>query len=168
MATFIVNPFKTPVVIKSVSFNVLSITGHPAYRLHLYRKQQQKNSVGEDTPGEDILTKDLVYYLDEDTKGLVEISLDEISVEMPADGVYVALEGLGSYDANDKAENNGFIPEMFQTYEPIHCYNYDSFKRSIGWVNNNQRMARDEKAMNMNLSKKSFLAPSFGLKVYKP
>lgn len=168
MAVFIENPFKTAVVITSVSFNIVSVRGRPAYRLHLYRKQQEKNIRGEDAPGDDILTKNKVYFLEENIKGLVEIDLAEEGIEMPADGVYVALEGLGSYDENGRAYNNGFIPEMFQTFEPIYCYNYDSFKRSIGWVNNCQRIKSDEKYMNTSVSKKCFLAPSFGLKVYKP
>lgn len=168
MATFIENPFNTPVVIKSVSFNVVSVTGRPAYRLHLYRKLEQKSIAGEDIPGEDILVKDLVCFLEEKTKGLVEIDLSEMGIEMPPEGLYVGLEGLGSYDENGKAENDGFIPEMFQTFEPIHCYNYDFPQRAIGWVNNNQRIERDEKDMNMNVTKKAFTAPSFGLEVYKP
>lgn len=167
MAVFIENPFKTAVVIKSVSFNVFSVKGRPAYRLHLYKKQKEKSIRGEDIPGEDILFKNVTYFLEENTKGLVEIELEE-GVEMPAEGVYMALEGLGSYDENGSAKNNGFIPEMFQTFEPIYCYNYDTFKRSIGWVNNCQRIKSDEKAMNTSVSKKSFLAPSFGLTVYKP
>ena len=167
MAVFIENPFKTAVVITSVSFNVFSVTGRPAYRLHLYKKQKEKSIRGEDIPGEDILFKNVTYFLEENTKGLVEIELEE-GIEMPAEGVYVALEGLGSYDENGRADNNGFIPEMFQTFEPIYCYNYDSFKRSIGWVNNCQLIRRHEKAMNTSVSKKNFLAPSFGLTVFKP
>jgi len=167
MAVFIENPFKTAVVITSVSFNIVSVTGRPAYRLHLYRKQREKNIRGEDAPGDDIPTKNMVYFLEENIKGLVEIDLAEEGIEMPEEGVYVALEGLGSYDENGRADNNGFIPEMFQTFEPIYCYNYDSFKRSIGWVNNCQLIRRDEKAMNTSVSKKNFLAPSFGLTVFK-
>jgi|GEM_PF-1862351 len=168
IAAFIENPFKTPVVIKSFSFNVVKVTGRPAYRLHLYRKQQEKNIRGEDIPGEDILVRDLVYFLKENTKGLVEIDLSEEGIEMPPEGLYMGLEGVGPYDENGKEEDNGFIPEMFQTFEPIHCYNYDFPQRSIGWVNNNQRLVSDEKAMNINVSKKCFIAPSYGLKVYKP
>lgn len=132
MATFVENPFNTPVVIKSVSFNVVSVTGRPAYRLHLYRKRQKKSLAGEDIPGEDILVKDLVCFLEEKNKGLVEIDLSEMGIEMPPEGLYMGLEGLGSCDENGKAENDGFIPEMFQTFEPIHCYNYDFPQRAIG------------------------------------
>jgi len=168
MAVFIENPFKTPVVIKSVSFNVVRVTGRTAYKLHLYHKQQEKNIRGEDAPGDDIRIKDLVYFLEENTKGLIENDLSAMSIEMPAEGLYLALEGLGSYDENGRADNNGFIPEMFQTFEPTHCYKYDFPERSIGWINNNQELFRAEKANGYNIGKKNFLAPSFGLTVFKP
>lgn len=167
MAIFIENPFKAPVVIKSFSFNVVSVRGRTAYRLHLYRKQQEKNIRGEDAPGDDILFKSVIYFLEENTKGLVEIELEE-GVEMPAEGVYMALEGLGSYDENGRAENNGFIPEMFQTFEPIYCYDYNNPQHPIGWINNNQYLRKHEEVNNTKVSKKNFLAPSFGLTVYKP
>lgn len=164
IAEFIENPFKVPVLIRSFSFRLIEVRGRPIYRLHLYRKHETEN-----IPGEEILNKDLVYSLDEDAKGLVEIDLAEYGVELPPDGIYIALEGLGSYDKNGNPdENGGFEFEMFQTEEYIHFYKYNFFDGPLGWKNKNEQLKKDEEFMGRKIWKKSFIAPSFGLKVGKP
>lgn len=164
IAEFIENPFKAPVLIKSFSFKLIEVRGRPIYRLHLYRKHETEN-----IPGEDILTKDLVYSLNEEAKGLVEIDLAEYGVELPPDGIYIALEGLGSYDKNGNPdENGGFDFEMFLTDEYIHFYKYEFFKGPQGWINRNEQLKNDEEYMGKKIWKKSFNAPCFGLKVEQP
>ncbi|MCW4467497.1 hypothetical protein OGH69_00825 [Flavobacterium sp. MFBS3-15] len=164
IAEFIENPFKVPVLIKSFSFKLIEVRGRPIYRLHLYRKHETEN-----IPGEDILTKDLVYSLDEEAKGLVELDLAEYGVELPPDGIYIALEGLGSYDKNGNPdENGGFDFEMFLTDEYIHLYKYEFFDGPEGWINRNEQLKKDEEFMGRKIWKKSFIAPCFGLKVQQP
>ncbi|MCO6146998.1 hypothetical protein [Flavobacterium sp. NRK1] len=163
-SVYIQNPYKIPVLIHSFLFNALKVKGRRTYRIHLYKKSDK----GE-YPGIDLLPADIVRVIEKGSKGQIEIDLSEYGIEMPAEGLYAAIEGLGGYDSkgNSILETNksGFSFEAFQTYEYIYFIR-PFFFQGKGWINVNEFLINDGVVDRSN--KKNFLAPSFGLRVIKP
>lgn len=87
---FIENKSKKTLIIKSFLFRIKKVNNKIAVRVHFYSLNPNKFE-----PKDELLTKNIIYYLEEKTKGIVEINVQEYGIELPKEGAFVGIEALG-------------------------------------------------------------------------
>lgn len=166
-AVYIESPFKVPVLIKSFIFRPVKVEQRCAYRIHFYKERECP------APGDnDLMQRDTIFYIEKGTKGVVELDLSSFAIEMPPEGIYASIEGLGGFntvgDEYKTPERSGFSFESFHTWEFIYYFQPD-YLNGTGWININEMYRNDFTDFGVKkLKKKNFRAPSFGLRVFVP
>ncbi|MBP6755508.1 MAG: hypothetical protein KA210_05110 [Bacteroidia bacterium] len=157
---FIENNAKKPLYISSFLFKVQKVKKKTAIRIHFYKKQLDKFE-----PGKEILTEDIVEYLDENTQGLVEINIAKYGLELPIEGSFVGIEALGVFDNITKTYVDTRILEENLGLE----YN-TKIDKSITFLRNRFKSKfwgdRNEAIRRAIPNFKKFLNLSFGVKVF--
>ena len=90
---FIDNAARTPLLVKSFMFRIEKAKSKIAVRVHFYKKIANKME-----PDEEMLTEDLVTYIEPKTKGAVEVDVSGFNVYLPAEGAFIGIEALGKVD----------------------------------------------------------------------
>jgi hypothetical protein len=169
--------------LKTMLFKVQKVKYKTEARLRLYKKRDYVQEVyppGSNTkesydsfiPGDAIATDEIVVVLEPGQKGIIEIDLSKYGIVMPADGLFVSLEGVGYFDESGKAVTNlkakewtwvDFHPTVTDNYcEWINPQNTNSWF----WINTNKWIKSDFAIVfKKEPSKKILTAPNFGLKV---
>lgn len=94
LVVFIDNPFKQPKEIQSFLFKVKKQGKFKtALRIHFYKKNSAKL-----IPDEEILTEDIIQYIDGKTKELFEVDVTKYQLQLPVEGAFVGIEWLGVLD----------------------------------------------------------------------
>jgi hypothetical protein len=171
---FIENPYNTPAYVKTFMFRALKVEKRFAYRLHFFEVDNSRGG----RPGKEITPVAITCIAEKGTKGLVEIDIAPYGIEMPAQGIFVVIEGLGNcddsgnlirpkketsllYEAHQSARQYGF-------YRPAWFIN-DGWSES--WINEN-KVRSDDYTYFYNKpipsDHKWLHLPSFGLRVIKP
>lgn len=157
---FIENNAKKPLYISSFLFKVRKLKKKTAIRIHFYKNRLEKFE-----PGEEILTEDIVEYLDENTQGLVEIKIAKYGLELPIEGSFVGIEALGVFDNITKTYVD---TRMFE--EDLGLEYNTKIDKSITFLRNRFRVKiwgdQNEGIRRAMPSFKKFLNLSFGIKVY--
>ena len=142
------------------------------YMQDLYAQDGSTVSYASFIPGEQIKTEEIVVSLEPGQKGVIEIDLTKYDIAMPADGLFVSLEGVGYFDAEGKELTGLDAKEMaWVDFHPTTKDNYCEWTATQGtqsrfWLNINKRIKKDfEIAFKKAPSKKILRAPNFGLKV---
>ena len=90
---FIDNATRTPLPLKSFLFRIEKAKSKIAVRVHFYKKMANIME-----PDEEMLTEDLVTYIETKTKGTVEIDVSGLNLYLPAEGAFIGIEALGKVD----------------------------------------------------------------------
>lgn len=169
------------VILQSMLFKVQKVKYKTEARIRLYKKKDYmqevchkdgtKTSYASFIPGEQIATKEIVVNIEPGKKGVVEIDLAKYNIVMPAEGVFVSLEGMGYYDINGKAIEKPESKDL--TWIDFHPTTTDNFCDWINpqgtddwfWVNTNKWRKSDFEFFKKDVPKKALVAPNFGLKV---
>jgi hypothetical protein len=164
-------------IIESLLFKVDKVHQKTAVRVHLYARRnytqltyhpqtKEKSSYESFIPGEELLLDNIIYYIEPRDEGIVEIDLLKYGVEMPDSGVFAAVECLGYYNGS------GILIDMPKkpTKIEMHYTTTDNYAGKLvqhrSWMNINRWIKHDfETVIKATPSKKSLLAPTFGLKV---
>ena len=155
---FIENTTGLPLFVQSFLFKVGEVKKRAALRIHFYKKQ-----LGIFEPGEEILTDDLIEYLSEKTKGLVEINIAKHRVELPEEGFFVGIESLGVFDesTNNFKDSKNIFDNLFVEYntklDNSLTFSRNRFKNK-SWIDFNEWL----RSLGLNSSKNLNL--SFGIK----
>jgi hypothetical protein len=159
---FIENIYRKPLHIKSFLFKIKKIQNKTAFRLHFYKKLLRTNE-----PGEELLTEDLIQYLDEKTKGLIEIDVANLGIELPLDGAYVGIEVLGTIE-----KDTGKFIENIDNHKYLKIeYNYE-LDNSITFIRNRFKSkdwtnSERLKSILPNIKSNKFPNASFGIKTFE-
>lgn len=169
--------------LKTMLFKVQKVKHATKAYIRLYKKRDyvqdsyhpetsEKSSYDSFIPGEPIATPDIVVYLEPGQKGIVEIDLSQYKIEMPAEGLFLSLEGNGYFDADGKEIEGLKGKELtWIDFHPTTLDNYCDWLNPIGtqswfWVNTNKWLKQDYKeVLKSNVPAKALKAPNFGLKV---
>lgn len=166
--------------LKSMLFKVQKVKYKTEARIRFYKKHDYAQEVymkeGKKTyasfiPGEEIESKDIVIYLEPGQKGIIEIDLLKNGIKLPAEGLFVSLEGVGYYDTDGKAIEG--LKSKDLTWIDFHTSTTDNYCGWINpqgtenwfWVNINKWIKSDFEFFEKEVPKKSLTAPNFGLKV---
>ncbi len=157
---FIENNTKKPLYINSFLFKIRKLKKKTAIRIHFYKKRTDKFE-----PGEEMLTEDIVEYLDENTQGLVEIKIAKDGLELPIEGCFVGIEALGVFDNITKTYVDNRIYKEYLVFE----YN-TKIDKSITFTRNRFRVkiwGNFNESIRRGIPNfKKFLNLSFGVKVF--
>ena len=162
---FIENKSNKNLFIKSFLFKVNKIKTKVGYRIHLYKKSDKAIF-----PDEEITNQNKIYFLEKGTKGLVEVDLSDLGLEIPVEGIFIGMEALGEF--NDKT--NVFLPfekDKISAFLNFQVYKSDkslTFIRNVlyknGWGNHCKWQKEDYmRTFNKNLD--HCTTPCFGLNV---
>lgn len=169
------------VFLKTMLFKVQKVKYKTEARIYLYKKHDYMQELYVDSgtisypsfiPGDKIETKEIVVYLEPGQKGVIEVDLSKYDIAMPAEGLFVSLEGVGYSDTKGN-EITGLKPKEM-TWIDFHPTTSDSYcglamtqgSEKTFWINNNKWIKADFKyAFKKEPSKKILTAPNFGLKV---
>lgn len=94
---FIENNSETELSIRSFLFKIQKTQKKLVIRVHFYKLNPNKFE-----PYTEILSKDIIYFLDKNTKGTVEVDVSKYNLKLPAEGGFVGLENLGDIDEHDQ------------------------------------------------------------------
>ena len=159
---FIENKFKKTLNVKSFLFNIKKIHNRTVFRVHFYKKL-----LNEFKPGEEILTEDIIQYLDNKAKGLIQIDVAHLGIQLPIDGAFVGIEALGIVD-----KNTGRFVENLDNQEYLKIeYNYE-LNKSITFIRNRFKTLdwSDLERLKTFLSRinsKNYPNASFGISVFE-
>lgn len=170
--------------LKSMLFKVEKVRYKTEARIRLYEKHDyvqdvydpetgEKSSYDSFIPGEPIAGKEIVVYLEPGQNGIVEVDLTTYGITMPAEGLFLSLEGIGYYDAKGNSIKNLDSKELtWVDFHPTTTDNYCSWIAAQGsdnyfWINNNKWLKSDYKFFKTDVPKKTLKAPNFGLKLEK-
>lgn len=169
------------VFLKTMLFKVQKVKHKTKAHIYLYKKHDfiqrayfESDSISYPSfiPGEKIGTKEIVVNMEPGQKGIIEVDLTKYNIEMPAEGLFVSLEGVGYYDENGNEITGLKQKEMtWIDFHPTTTDNYCGLAITQGidkafWVNNNKWLKSDFKnVFKKEPSKKILIAPNFGLKV---
>jgi len=166
-AVYVPNAIGYTTYVKSFLFKLKKSKFRFAYRLHFY-----KPAAGGHHPGDEVTPANIIGFVEKDAKGLAEFDLSGYTIEFPAEGLYVGVEGLGACDASGKIIETKETKGAFITYEafdsaaPIYCHQPDFFIKK-GWINENERLLRYYNERGLKAPEDAFIVPKFGLKVYR-
>lgn len=95
ICVYIENNYSESKLIKSLLFNMKNSrnSAQTAVRIHLYSLNKAEN-----LPDQEILTQDLIYYINKKSKNIVEVDISALNVELPLNGLFVGIELLGNVD----------------------------------------------------------------------
>jgi hypothetical protein len=167
-------------VVQSIFFKVDKVYQKTAVRIHLYSRHDytqssyhpetnEKSSYQTFIPGEELLLDNLIYYIEPGAKREVEIDLSEYDVEMPAEGLFAAIECLGYYDDSNKLTDAAIKPTKIEMHYTDTDNYAGMFIKHNSWRNINRWIKHDfEMVIKATPGKKSLLAPTFGLEVLTP
>jgi hypothetical protein len=125
-------------------------------------------------PGEQIATEEIIVTLQPGQKGIVEFDISKYNVAMPADGLFVSLEGGSYFDVSGNVISNADVKLKDKTWVDFHPTTEDNYcewsftqgSHNYFWTNVNQRIKNDfEVTFKHKPSKSILVAPNFGLKV---
>lgn len=159
---FIENKYRKQLHIKSFLFRIKKNHSKTAFRIHFYKKSLRTNE-----PEEELLTEDLIQYLDEKTKGLIEIDVANLGIELPIDGAYVGIEVLGTIE-----KDTGKFVENIDNQEYLKIeYNYE-LNRSITFIRNRFKSkvwsnSERLKSILTDIKSDKFPNASFGIKAFE-
>ena len=174
------------VYLKSMLFKVAKVKHKTEARIKIYKKHDYvqdtyhpktgaKFSYATFIPGDPIATQEIIVFLEPGQKGVVEVDLTEYGIIMPEEGLFLSLEGVGYYDAAGKPMKITDRKEMtWIDFHPTATNNYCAWINSAGtnsyfWNNINKHLKVDyEVVFEHKPSKKTIMAPNFGLKVIMP
>lgn len=169
--------------LNSVLFKVQKVKYKTEARIRLYGKREYvqdayhpktgvKNSYNSFIPGEQVTTDEIVVFLEPGQKGVIEIDVSQYDITMPAEGLFVSLEGVGYYDANGKSLHQLDSKDMtWIEFHPAVDDNFCEWTHPRGsdskfWMNVNKWLRNDyEFAFETDVPKKVLKVPNFGLKV---
>ncbi|KGO90543.1 carboxypeptidase-like regulatory domain-containing protein [Flavobacterium subsaxonicum] len=165
-AVYIENTLGSAAAIQSFLFKIVSAKQRFAYRLHIYKAENDNRH-----PGNELLHDNVIGFVEKGTKGLVELDLSGYNIEFPAEGAFVGIEGLGLCDENGAllpdSENASLSYETFQCDKPIYWHQPDFYK-NVTWINIHEMLIKDYTQVFKTATPKNELrAPSFGLKVVR-
>ncbi len=132
-----------------------------AVRIHLYKKATDKIY-----PGAEILTEDIIQYLDGKLKGLVEVDVSKYGIELPFEGAFVGIEWLGIVD-----EKTGKFLEGIENWSDTSIEINDEINQPLTFMRNNlknkiwsntERLKKDF----VKIKYKNYPNASFGIKIY--
>ena len=119
-------------------------------------------------PGDELLSENIIFYVETGKKGIVEVDLSAYTIEMPPEGVFAGIECLAYYDATG-------IVAVSKINKPIkiefHKTKTDNYAVMISlqnpfWMNRNKWLKNDfENVFKTEPGADQLLAPTFGLKV---
>lgn len=182
IACYFKNTVGDDVLIKSMLFKVQKVKYRTEAHIRLYKKHDYMQdlysqdgatvSYASFIPGEQIVTEEIVVFIEPGQKGVVEVDLTKYAIEMPAEGLFVSMEGTGYFDAEGR-ELKGLDPKemTWVDFHPTATDNYCEWSATQGtqsrfWSNINKRIKKDfEIVFKKEPSKKILRAPNFGLKV---
>ena len=157
---FIENMNNKPLEIVSFLFSIKKAKAKTAFRIHFYNISPENFE-----PGAEILIHDVINYIDAKTKGLVEIDVTGLNLELPAEGAFVGIEALGVIDETtgnfimDPEKGNIRFEYNNQIDKPV------TFIRNRFKVRTWQDTTRLKSALNNNST--NYPNASFGLKVVR-
>lgn len=162
IVVFIDNPFNQPKEIQSFLFKVKKEDKFKAaLRIHFYKKNSAKL-----IPDEEILTEDVIQYIDGKTKELFEVDVTKYQLELPVEGAFVGIEWLGVID-----EKSGEFNMTDSNWEATYIDINDKTNLPLTFMRSKFKNPNWENTENMkNESKyiidyKNYPNASFGIKV---
>lgn len=169
--------------IKSILLNLFEVKYRTAIGLKFYKKKvyetykinykdnNKKVLTSTIIPGEEITTKNSFFYIEKNTKGIFEIDLSDLDLEIPEDGVFVSIYLLDYYDENGneieiKNVNNKTKIKTNKTREENYCQK-EFLLDGTEWINVNNWFKCDELYFFKNLRPyySKFSEPTFAIKV---
>ena len=167
--------------LKSFLFKVNKVKYRTRAYVRFYKKKEYTEEVYLDAgtvtypsfiPGDEIQVNDIVIYIESGQKGVIDIDLSKYDIPMPAEGLFVSLEGDGYFD--DKGDKVTRLKPKDATVIDFHPSVTDNYcgtaivqgREDLFWINSNKRLRTDFKyAFKKEAPEKMLVAPNFGLKV---
>lgn len=177
-AYFFENKEKTEgVFLKSFLFKVDKANHRTKANIRFYKKKEFVQEVYLDlgtliypsfVPGDVIEASDIVVYIEAGQKGIVEIDLSQYNIAMPANGLFVSLEGDGYFDVDGNKIASLKSKDLTQiSFRPSVTDNYCGSATLYGqdsefWINNNKSLKTDFKySFKKEVPQKMLVAPNF-------
>jgi len=160
---YIENNLNKTLLVKSFLFKVDKVKKKTAVRVHLYGLSANKFE-----PGDELIQSEIIHYLDEKTKGIIEIDVSDHGLEIPLNGVFVGLEAMGNINDSD----GSFIEEESQDGSLVRYEVNYSYNKPISFIRNrfyDKTWSNSQFLKNQLTHIKSVNYPnaSFGIKVYE-
>jgi hypothetical protein len=160
LCEFIENPNKEEKLIQSFLFKVKRKKNYKtAIRVHFYKK-----AINKVEPGEEILTEDIIHFIDGKTKEMVEINVLKYRLELPIEGAFVGIEWLGNFNE----ETGEFISGDDKNWSDTSIELNDLIEEPLTFIKSrikSNEWANTEK-LKTNLKFKNYPNASFGIKVF--
>ncbi|WP_395043556.1 carboxypeptidase-like regulatory domain-containing protein [Flavobacterium sp.] len=160
--SYIKNNFKKEFKVKSLKFKVNKVKDDVKYRIHFY-------SFKKDTlvPNIELTTKNKINTLTKNTKGIIEINLENENIIFPLEGIYITLECLSGENVPD---NKYFLSKKEAIFS-IEAYKSSNFEfvsrnslKGVGWINVNEWLPRNYKdTFGKDYDIGLLYVPTFGL-----
>ncbi|MFH6943714.1 hypothetical protein [Flavobacterium sp. FlaQc-50] len=163
VCAFVENPSEKEKFIKSFLFKIKRSEKYKtAIRIHFYKKATDKIY-----PGEEILTENIIKYLNGKTKGIVEVDISMYGIELPAEGAFVGVEWLGILD-----EKTGEFIENKENWSDTSIEYNDAINEPLTFIKS--RLKKNTWSNTENLKKdfesfdkfKNYPNASFGIEVF--
>lgn len=155
------NELHRPLSIKSFFFRVKKSRGKTILRIVMYKVV---DPVLHDKVGDPLLNRDIIYTIEPETEGLVEIDLAPYDLILPADGAYVGTDTLQNLDENGEINiNTQYITRIESVTQDLNYFLlYNKYRES--WRNIHNFNQEHFKSFARN--SKDFGFPNFGLRVF--
>lgn len=159
---FIENNSEIELSIKSFLFKIQKTLEKVVIRVHFYKLNPNKFE-----PYTEILSQDIIYFLDKNTKGTVEVDVRKYNLKLPAEGGFVGLENLGDIYEHDQKifSHNNDSSDILRF-----ALNYE-INKSITFMRNRfEHSSWDNtetlKTQLIQIKSQNFPNASFGIKVF--
>lgn len=158
-AVFIENESNVKTKIKSVILNLTKKKDHTTIlKIKFYKKGN------DDNPTDILNNRDIIYYLKNKYNGELEIDIDDENIELPEEGVFVAVECLGFIDkkGNFIEDRDMWFDFRFFLIDDENNFTYIRNSLKTKKFHNNLKLRFEE----IGQKYKNHPNVSFGIKVY--